>query len=257
MEYRVTCVPVCPVRKDPAHRSEMISQLLFGEKCILMESVDGWEKVQAKYDGYEGWVQSGQVTVIDEHKFNKKDNLLTEGLVNEIDFNGYNMMIPIGCSLSAFNSGLTPWNKNSVKYKGEFWDIENVKFSGKAIRQFSFRFLNTSYLWGGKSVYGIDCSGFVQTVYKFFGKYIPRDSSQQAEEGETIDFLQSAKCGDLAFFDNEDGKIVHVGMLLNSDEIIHSSTKVRIDKIDNHGIVNRDTNKRTHHLRIIKRFFLE
>lgn len=248
-------MPVCPVRSEPAHRSEMISQLLFGEKCTLIESIEGWEKVKAKYDGYEGWVQSGQLTTIDEHKYNKKDNLITQKLVDDVDFNGYNMLIPMGCSLSAFGNAVAPWNKNSVKFKGEFWDTEKAKFSEKTIRQLAYKFLNTAYLWGGKSIFGIDCSGFVQTVYKFFGKYLPRDSYLQAEEGETIDFLQAAKCGDLAFFDNSEGKIVHVGMLLHSNEIIHSSTKVRIDKIDDHGIVNKDTQKRTHQLRIIKRFF--
>ncbi len=255
MDYRVSCVPVCHVRKEPSHRSEMISQLLFGEKCILLELNGDWANVRSKYEGYEGWVQRGQITAIDEHKYKKKDNLLTLELVNEIDFNGYNMLIPMGCSLSAFNNGLTPWNKNSVKFKGETWDTEKAEFSEKAIRQLSYKFLNTSYLWGGKSVFGIDCSGFVQSVFKFFGKQIPRDSYRQAEEGDTVDFLQSVRCGDLAFFDNAEGRIVHVGMLLNSNEIIHSSTKVRIDKIDNQGIVNRDTNERTHQLRIIKRFF--
>lgn len=256
MEFRVCSVPVAPMRIEPSHRSEMVSQLLFGEKVTLIEpNLDGWLKVKAKYDDYEGWIQKAQSIIIDEHKYNKPDHLITADWVNEIDFNGYKMYIPMGCSLSAFGAGITPWNKNTVKFKGKMWNTEEVEFSEKFFKQTAYRFLNTPYLWGGKSVFGIDCSGFVQTVLKLFNIQVPRDSSFQAGFGENVDFLQSAKCGDIAFFDNVEGKIIHVGILLNSNEIVHSSGKVRLDKIDSEGIINQETKERTHKLRIIKRFF--
>lgn len=256
MEFRVCSVPVAPMRREPSHRSEMMSQLLFGEKAVLAETISqGWVKVKCKYDDYEGWVQRDQILPIDEHKFKKPDNLLTADWINEIDFNGYSMHIPMGCSLSAFGNGLTPWNKNIVKFKGNTWNATEIIFSEKILKQTAYKYLNTPYLWGGKSVFGIDCSGFAQTIYKYFNKAIPRDSFQQAEQGETVNFLQEVKCGDLAFFDNEEGRIVHVGILLNANEIIHASSKVRIDKLDSEGIINRETKERTHHLRIIKRFF--
>lgn len=252
----VSSVPVAPLRTEPAHKSEMSSQLLFGEKVTFLESNhDGWQKVKVKYDDYEGWIQKGQLITIDEHKFNKTDTILTADWLNEIDFNGYKMCIPMGCSLSAFNSGITPWSKNTVKFKGSQWNIEEAEFSDKLLKQTTYKFLNTTYLWGGKSVFGIDCSGFVQTILKLFNVKVLRDAWQQAESGETVDFLESAKCGDIAFFDNEEGRIVHTGILLNSNEIIHASGKVRLDKIDNEGITNQETNERTHQLRIIKRFF--
>jgi cell wall-associated NlpC family hydrolase len=115
-------------------------------------------------------------------------------------------------------------------------------------------YLNTPYLWGGRSVFGIDCSGFAQQVYRFFNKHLPRDASQQALQGEVVGFLQEAICGDLAFFDNEEGRITHVGILLDAQTIIHSSGRVKIDKIDNQGIFTTDKGERTHNLRIIKRY---
>jgi cell wall-associated NlpC family hydrolase len=110
-------------------------------------------------------------------------------------------------------------------------------------------------LWGGRSVFGIDCSGLTQAVYKFLNIQLLRDANQQATQGELVNFLQEARCGDLAFFDNEEGQIIHVGILLNNQEILHTSGKVRIDKIDNAGIINAETGERTQNLRIIKRYF--
>jgi gamma-D-glutamyl-L-lysine dipeptidyl-peptidase len=127
-------------------------------------------------------------------------------------------------------------------------------FDPAIVRQTALKYLDTPYLWGGKSICGIDCSGFSQQVYKHFGIKLPRDSYQQAELGEGVGFLLEAQCGDLAFFDNDEGRITHVGIMLSSDEIIHASGKVRIDKIDNQGIINAETGARTHKLRIIKRY---
>ena len=115
-------------------------------------------------------------------------------------------------------------------------------------------FLNTPYLWGGRSVFGADCSGFVQTVFLYLQIKLPRDATHQALEGEAVGFLQEMKCGDLAFFDDPEGNIIHVGILLSESDIIHAYGKVRVDKIDNQGIINTDTGNRTHKFRLIKRF---
>ncbi|MEO8821624.1 MAG: C40 family peptidase [Ginsengibacter sp.] len=255
MEYMVCCVPVSPMRAEPSHKSEMVSQQLFGEKSFILEKNKDWLKIQLRYDGYEAWVQQSHVVEIDEETFLKPDKDLTSDWVNEVDFNGHNMQVPMGSSLSAFKNGMAFWRKNSVHFKGKSWDPEEIKIAPKLIKQIAFKFLNTSYLWGGRSVFGIDCSGYAQMVYKFLNINLPRDAWQQAEQGTLINFLQEARCGDLAFFDNEEGRIIHVGVLLNENEIIHSAGKVRIDKIDTDGILNLETKQRTHKLRIIKRFF--
>ena len=252
----VCCVPVSPMRATASHKAEMVSQQLFGEKSFILErTADNWAKIQLKYDGYQGWVQQSHLAEIDEAHFAKTDADLTSDWINEVDYNGHIMYVPMGSSLSAFKNGKAFWRKNSVHFKGNVWNPGEVKISPKVIKQIAFKFLNTSYLWGGKSVFGIDCSGYSQATYKFLNKRLPRDAWQQAEEGEVINFLQEAQCGDLAFFDNPESKITHVGILLNDHEIIHSSGKVRIDKIDIDGILNLETKQRTHKLRIIKRYF--
>lgn len=134
-------------------------------------------------------------------------------------------------------------------------DITQAKeLTAENIRGVAMQYLDVPYIWGGKSKCGIDCSGFAQQVYKTFGIKLPRDSYQQAELGEMVGFLMEVQTGDLAFFDNEEGRITHVGIMLSHDEIIHASGKVRIDKIDNQGIINAETGARTHRLRIIKRY---
>ncbi|RNI39923.1 hydrolase Nlp/P60 [Hanamia caeni] len=255
MEYLVCCVGASPMRSEPSHKSEMVSQQLFGEKSFVIEKKDDWIKIQLRFDGYEGWVQQSHVVPIDEDIFNKNDKGLTQEWINEVDYNGHIMYVPMGSAVSAFKNGTAFWRKNLVHFKGKTWEPEEIKINAKLIKQIAFKFLNTSYLWGGKSVFGIDCSGYTQMVYKFLNYSLPRDAWQQAEQGTAVNFLQEAHCGDLAFFDNEEGRITHVGILLNENEIIHSAGKVRIDKIDTEGILNLETKQRTHKLRIIKRYF--
>jgi cell wall-associated NlpC family hydrolase len=233
----------------------MVSQQLFGEKSFVIEKKGDWVRIQLRFDGYQGWVQQSHVVPIDEDIFNKNDKGLTQEWINEVDYNGHIMYVPMGSAVSAFKNGMAFWRKNSVHFKGKTWEPEEVKINAKLIKQIAFKFLNTSYLWGGKSVFGIDCSGYTQMVYKFLNYSLPRDAWQQAEQGAAVNFLQEAHCGDLAFFDNEEGRITHVGILLNENEIIHSAGKVRIDKIDTEGILNLETKQRTHKLRIIKRYF--
>lgn len=256
MHYTVCCVPVSPLRAGPSHKSEMVSQHLFGEKSIITDTApDNWVKVKLKYDGYDGWCQASHLAEIDEEHYVNVDKDLTAGWVNEVDYNGHRMFVPMGASLSAFKNGRAFWRKNEANFKGEIWNPETVKITSKIIKQVAYKFLNTSYIWGGKSVFGIDCSGYAQMTYKFLNVKLPRDAWQQAEQGEVVSFLQQCHCGDLAFFDNEEGRITHVGILLSEHEVIHSSGKVRIDKIDNQGIFNLENKQRTHKLRIIKRYF--
>ncbi len=255
MSYVVCCVPVAPVRIEPDHRTEMVSQLLFGECCIItVIEKNGWIKIKNKLDAYTGWCRQSHFQEIDDIHYNLKDNKLTADWVNKINYNGYMMWVPFGSSLTAMQNGNVLWGKNTVHFGGNTWDPAMAKHDAKIIKQLAFKFLNTTYLWGGRSVFGIDCSGFAQLLYKFLNIHLLRDAQQQATQGELVGFLPEARCGDLAFFDDEEGRIIHVGILLNAHEIIHAAGKVKIDKIDSQGIVDTDTGLRTQKLRIIKRY---
>lgn len=254
MMYLVCCVPASPLRAQASHRSEMVSQVLFGEAVqVLEQGEDKWVRVRCVYDQYEGWVMTLVFTEIPEPTANCQTHIAADW-DNEINFNGQPMRIPFGCDLRGLQNGNAEWGKYSWSFKGNHLDPQYTKPNEKNFRKLTGIFLNTAYLWGGRATFGIDCSGFVQLVYKCFGIPLLRDASQQATQGEGIGFLQEAVCGDLAFFDNAEGKIVHVGILFNDHEVIHASGKVRIDKIDNQGIINVDTGERSHHLRIIKRY---
>ena len=244
----------------------MVSQLIFGECCeILEQNKDQWSRIRVKYDGYEGWCTSSHVTEIDEAACKETDEVefetwktpLTSEWVASLEYNGHPMMVPMGSHLTGVKNGRAQWHKNHVHYTGKYWDAGEAVTDAKSIRQLTLKFLNIPYLWGGKSVFGLDCSGYVQTVFKFLGVAVLRDAHQQATQGESIGFLEETKTGDLAFFDNEEGKITHVGILLNPHEIIHASGKVRIDKIDNMGILRSEDHQRTHHLRLIRRLLRE
>ena len=254
MSFVVCMVPVSPMRKEAAHRSEMVSQLLFGELAEVLEESKGFTRLRCLYDGYEGWCQSAQVTGIETALIKPHQEVLTAEWSSAIDVNGYPMQLSLGTPLGLLQDGKARFGKYTVNWQGKTIEPALGVFEEPAIRSLCMQYLNTTYVWGGRSVFGIDCSGFVQQVFRFFHKKLPRDAYQQAELGEVVGFLQEVQCGDLAFFDNEEGKITHVGLLFNSDTIIHASGKVRLDKIDSMGIVNSDTGERTHKLRIIKRY---
>ena len=247
----ICLVPVAPLRSEPSHRSEMVSQLLFGELCEPLETNGDFVKVKMHYDNYEGWCQSAQLTNCDHSEQSK--NVLAGEWSNSILINGTAAMIPFGSSISFLQETKTCVKDVTIEYSGAFILPTEYARTEESIKRVTDKFLNTPYLWGGRSVFGTDCSGFTQLVFKCFNIYLHRDAAHQATQGEAIGFLQEAQPGDLAFFDNSEGKIMHVGILLNAHTIIHSSGKVRIDSIDNIGIVNSDNGKRTHQLRVVKR----
>lgn len=248
-----TIVPVAPLRAEPSHRSEMVSQLLFGELCDLLESTKDFVKVKCRYDGYEGWCQRSQLEDYGSDSYQGETGFIS-AFTDEVLINNTSCILPNAAVVEQRKAPeYEVGNYRIMHLSGSIHFPNDRDEKAALVKSFAERYLGVAYLWGGKSVFGTDCSGFVQQVFKMLDIWLPRDSADQAGYGETVSFLQAARLGDLAFFDNEVGRIVHVGIMLNSHEIIHSSGNVHIDPIDNEGIVNRLTGSRTHKLRIIKR----
>lgn len=250
--FGICNLAIVPIRFEASHRSEMVSQLLFGEHFQILEKSKGWVKIKLQFDGYEGWIDEKQYQPISESEFgllSSKDIMLNADLIEYISGKDNLLFpIPLGASLSFLD--VPQINTSEFSFEG-------LKASGKnpktEILKTAFMYLNTPYLWGGKTPFGIDCSGFVQMVYKLNGYSLSRDAYQQATQGEVLSFIEEAEAGDLAFFDNEEGKIIHVGILMNDNYIIHAHGKVRIDRLDHLGIMNVDTKRHTHKLRVIKK----
>lgn len=257
MEIHHLCrVAIAPLRKEPSDRSEIVSQLLFGDRVTLLEKTEKWARILTLHDHYEGWIDPKQLEALTENDF-KNDQAFAHiaplQLTNTLRApNGGLIYLSPSSSLPFYQNGSCLLGNK--KYEVQFSPyIPSTETDTTALAQAARFFENVPYLWGGRSLFGIDCSGFVQTVYRLHGHQLQRDASQQVEQGTVVDFLSSAKPGDLAFFDNEDGKIIHVGLMLGNNQIIHASGMVRIDPIDGQGIYNHELARYTHRLRIIKR----
>lgn len=256
-KYHVCRIAVAPLRKEPSDGSEIVSQVLFGDRVILIEQTEKWCKVKTHHDNYEGWMDYKQLQKISELQYNDEQRYK---YVTAVNFD--NRLIAAGGDSYYLSPGSTlPFYSNGYCHLGELsFEVKTEPFVPH-ISQFALQiektarfFLNAPYLWGGRTFFGIDCSGFSQIVYKLLGLNLQRDASQQVDEGELVHFLSAAKLGDLAFFDNDEGKITHVGIMLSNNQIIHAAGKIRIDAIDNQGIYNSELERYTHKLRIIKRF---
>lgn len=259
LAYAVCSVSVLPLRASGSHRAEQVSQLLFGERMeVLAKEKNGWLLVRCEWDEYEGWVKEGQVSVITYKEYRKPLLSLSAGSTDSAQVEDGHFLLSPGSSLFQMKKKTLKWHNSAFTFKGKRLALKQAEPNTENVTLFSKMFIGSPYHWGGRSIMGIDCSGFTQVVFKLMNIRIPRDASQQAGIGETVGFLQEAHCGDLAFFDNEEGKITHVGILLNDHTIIHATETsgcVVIDPIDNGGIISRRLRMRTHNLRLVKRIF--
>ena len=237
MNKAICSVTVAPVRKEPSEKVEMVSQILFGESCDILEEQKHWTKIKMHYDDYEGWIDAKQLKHVD-------DNFLTNRKVTMITENFSSVMMKDGRTLLSMGSEV---EFPAVASRRSHDLRESIVLTAK-------EFLNIPYLWAGKSFFGVDCSGLVQLVFKIHNIKFPRDSYQQAELGEALSFVEESLPGDIAFFENSEGKVVHVGIMMENQQIIHASGKVRIDTLDSTGIFNKEQNLHTHKLRFVKRF---
>jgi len=250
-----------PLRKEPAHQSEMISQLLFGETYDIIESGSrSWTRIRNHFDGYEGWTCSGTENLLDGKAADTIRELKT--IISNRKFttlsavsSGEQVVVSAGSPLYT-----DPVDASRV-FAGQWFETAHPleSLSGPVSERLDFlagQFLNCPYIWGGKSAFGTDCSGLVQTIFRILGHRISRDTSVQHKEGATLNMLEKTFPGDLVFFDDEQGKIAHVGILLDTEHVLHSSGYVRVDPIDSRGIYNKYTGSCSHKLRLIKRIIV-
>lgn len=259
MRYGISNLSIVPVRSEPREKSEMCTQILFGEHYTITDENTKWCQIKLAFDGYEGWIDRKMVNEIDEQNFFQLADIpriVTTDVFNIVQpANGYsNFLIVAGSSLPHFDALVRTFKIGDVKYLIQGNTIASAESNIRdVIIENALKYFNAPYLWGGRSPFGIDCSGFSQILYKMAGITIPRDADQQAMLGENLTFVEEALPGDLAFFDNEEGAIVHVGVIWEKNKIIHSSGKVRIDNVDHFGIFNLDTGRYTHQMRLMRR----
>lgn len=241
-----------PLRAGMSHKTEMLSQILFGEMFEIQIARGDWARIRLLSDNYEGWVDETTITMLEE-----KDEAITlfENSVichntTNLTINNENIIIPCGAVLPLGKNNFHI-NKNHYKLTTDFQPLQTDNKTEIIIKT-AFSMLNTPYLWGGRTAWGIDCSGFAQFLFSIASIQLPRDASQQVNSGRTLSFISEARPGDLAFFDNEDGIITHVGIIYEPGKVIHASGKVKIETIDHQGIYNKNLKRYTHNLRVVK-----
>lgn len=247
MQYAICNLGIAPLRLEPTNTSEMVSQVLYGEYFKILEERGKWSRIRTAFDSLEAWIDNKQFVKISEGDFNKfesEEAILSADLIEFISGEKQNLMpVPLGSVLNftQFLNQSHTGNKTTGK-KEKTHLIETA-----------FLYLNAPFMWGGKTPFGIDSSGLTQMVYKLNGYKLPRNAADQAKQGESLSFIEESEPGDLGFFDNKEGIINHVGLMMNDNYIIHADGKVRLDRIDHSGIYNADLRRHTHKLRVIKK----
>lgn len=249
-EKKAVClVNISPVRASNSDTSEIVTQLLFGEVFTLHEITQSWCRITTFNDNYEGWIDLKHALILSEKEIKKWSDIA----VPQLDLT---------------RELITPWGKQLISrgayipfdFREEFnigpsaFKLSSTSLFDKPLYPFqlALEYLNTPYLWGGKSPFGIDCSGLTQMVYRFYDYNLPRDASQQVEVGQEIDY-NDLQANDLAFFENANGKITHVGVVGEDQTIIHAAGRVRVDILTRAGIFNDELQQLTHNLKVIKR----
>ncbi len=259
MKYGICTHALIPGRLEPSDKAEMTTQLLFGETYTVQDENKKWYLIENAHDTYTCWIDKKQHTALAKEQFELLASLPEKRCGDAIGFldprGGKRFPVPCSAIFPGYDGGHFTINTEDNKQTKTYdFDGRIARHDAESRVRHAKRLLNAPYLWGGKSAFGIDCSGLVQIVFNCAGIAMPRDAWQQAETGSTVDFIDTVQPGDLVFFDNDERRIIHVGIILETGKIIHASGSVRIDNIDHEGIYNEELQAYTHKMRIIKRY---
>ncbi len=255
MKYGICPITIIPMRLEARDQSELVSQILYGETFKVLDQQKKWSRVRLHHDSYEGWIDNKQYQEIEENDYirliDSKDIAFAKEPISILTHPDHTLSsIVMGSQLSSAEFLGDTFPSNSLQKELE-------KSPKSKLIDTALLLLNAPYMWGGRSCMGIDCSGFTQLIYRLNGVRLLRDASQQAQQGEVLSFIEESDPGDLAFFDNVDGAITHVGIIMKDNHIIHAHGKVRIDRLDQSGIFNLEKSTHTHKLRMIKQIITE
>ncbi|MBK6883956.1 MAG: C40 family peptidase [Flavobacteriales bacterium] len=246
---------IVPVRKEPSDRAEMVSQWLFGETAEILDEQENWSLLRFDHDGYEGWGDNKQVEFTKTPNTDPDLRVIDQATI--ADLGERQVLLPYGGVVPFYEDGTILWQGERIPVQAvtnHRPDLERADL----MELYLHPFLGAPYLWGGRTPSGVDCSGLTQMIFILMGIYLPRDASEQAAEGDPVELLDLCEPGDLVFFDNDEGAIVHVGIVLTRNDdgdlrVVHASGRVRIDKLDQEGIFNSDTKTYSHRLRMVRR----
>jgi len=255
----ICALSAVPVRAEASDKAELVTELLFGDCYTVLLRQGNWLRVESAADKYQGWIDYKQHTPVSAEYFEAwraQDHPRALDLVQVVSDADTRQPITVGCRLPFFDGMTLKIGDKCLFYNGAATNPAQLAAPARQLlllRKLGQLYLRAPYVWGGKSVFGLDCSGLTQQLFGLLGVQLPRDAYQQIEVGETVDFVTQAQPGDLAFFENAEGRIVHVGVVLDENQLLHAHGEVRIDPLDHYGIFNRDRQQYSHKLRLIKR----
>lgn len=260
MGYGIALHSIVPVRAEAREGAEQNTQMLFGELCAILEEQPRWVRIRLESDGQEGWADSKMICPMKSEEYKSHKTALKTAATVAMPMayamsenNGQTIPLTAGTKLTNYQDGRFEVLGVGFRIDPSMVITKSLDLNEQNLLQAVRFFLNIPYLWGGKNAMGMDCSGFTQIVMSLFGKNLPRNASEQVTCGRMISTLSKAKAGDLVFFDHEDGKISHVGIVIDPERVIHCSGRVKVEKLDETGVFNAETGSYSHHLVTIRR----